>query len=219
VIFSIRMEASTANVLFGAIASYVAEHDSFLTKTKLLKLLYLLDVEYYRIHRQTFTGFKWKFFHLGPWAAEFEVLLNEAVLSGALYERYGKHETPFLKAPAFVDPSRVFSGVKDELILRSMLSTWGTADTNQILDEVYFGTDPMLKGIRNEPLDFSVIHPDRPPLYKRTSSDTDPRKIARLRAQYHGDHPSAGAQRLTPPPNYDEAYESAITALDSDEDY
>ena len=40
---------------------------SYFTKTKLLKLLYLFDVEYYRIHRIIFfTGFSWKFYHLGP---------------------------------------------------------------------------------------------------------------------------------------------------------
>jgi len=31
------------------------------TKTKVFLLLYLFDIEYYRAHRQTFTGFTWVF--------------------------------------------------------------------------------------------------------------------------------------------------------------
>jgi hypothetical protein len=64
------MEQTVVDNLIQAIVTWIAEHDGYATKTKLLKLLYLFDVEYYRQHRYTFTGFGWKFFHLGPWAAE-----------------------------------------------------------------------------------------------------------------------------------------------------
>jgi hypothetical protein len=66
------MDEQTAARLFAAIVSFVQERGSYVTKTKLLKLLYLFDVEYFRAHRKIFTGLKWKFFHLGPWAAEYD---------------------------------------------------------------------------------------------------------------------------------------------------
>jgi hypothetical protein len=72
--------------LIHAIVSQVVEKGGYVTKTKLLKLLYLFDVEYYRVHRQTFTGFNWKFFHLGPWAREFDPLMEELVHSETLVE-------------------------------------------------------------------------------------------------------------------------------------
>ena len=66
------MEPTVIDNLIPAVVTWVVEHDSYVTKTKLLKLLYVFDVEYYR-HRSTFTGFGWKFFHLGfcqmAWAA------------------------------------------------------------------------------------------------------------------------------------------------------
>lgn len=34
--------------LIAAVVSYVTEHGGYITKTKLLKLLYLFDVEYYQ---------------------------------------------------------------------------------------------------------------------------------------------------------------------------
>ena len=61
------MDTSSIEKLMIAIVSWAVEQGSYITKTKLLKLLYLFDVEYYRVHRRTFTGFSWKFFHLGPW--------------------------------------------------------------------------------------------------------------------------------------------------------
>lgn len=216
------MDRLTAENLFAAIATYAIEHDSFVTKTKLLKLLYLFDVEYYRVHRRTFTEFKWKFYHLGPWTAEFDPLFTNVIASGALREYYGKYETPMLRADAKVDPASVFTSIRDEVILRSVLNTWGAVQTNEILDKAYFGTEPMIHGIRNELLDFSTIPVERPPQYKRTSSGTDRRRIATLRAQFE----IARNQRAfdissepITPPNYDEAFESAMKIMDSDEGY
>ena len=69
------MDKRLADLLV-AIVSYVTTHDGYVTKTKLLKLLYLLDVEFYRAHGQMFTGFNWKYFHLGPWTDEFDPLFK-----------------------------------------------------------------------------------------------------------------------------------------------
>lgn len=63
-----------------------------MTKTKLLKLLYLFDIEYYRAHQQTFTSFGWKFFHLGPWATEFDPALDELVAKGTLLQQRSNTE-------------------------------------------------------------------------------------------------------------------------------
>ena len=42
------MEQTVVDNLIPAIVTWIAEHDSYATKTKLLRLLYLFDVEYYR---------------------------------------------------------------------------------------------------------------------------------------------------------------------------
>jgi len=59
------MDGQTAERLFAAIVSYVEERGGYVTKTKLLKLLYIFDVEYFRARRQTYTGFAWKFYPRG----------------------------------------------------------------------------------------------------------------------------------------------------------
>ena len=44
--------------------------------TKLVKLLYLLEVEYYRIYQKQLTELEWKFFYYGPYAPEIEEILR-----------------------------------------------------------------------------------------------------------------------------------------------
>src|SRR5271154_3939278 len=86
------MKAQNIEKLVAAIVTWVVGEESYATKTKLLKLLYLFDVEYYRAHRQIFTGFSWKFYHLGPWATEFDDFLDEIVTSGMLLQQRSNSE-------------------------------------------------------------------------------------------------------------------------------
>src|SRR5260370_4053801 len=132
------MEAPNIEKLMAAVVTWVVAEGSYVTKTKLLKLLYLFDVEYYRAHRQTFTGFSWKFFHLGPWAAEFDPTLDGLVMQGALAQQRSttEFESSFYKPTERLDPREPFSSVKDEYILRGGLKTWGTKSTGEILDYV-----------------------------------------------------------------------------------
>src|ERR1035437_6296690 len=133
------MEAPNVEKLIAAIVTWVVGEGSYVTKTKLLKLLYLFDVEYYRAHRQTFTGFNWKFFHLGPWAAEFDPALEGLVANGILSQQHSnkEFETVFYKAEERTNPREPFSNVKDENILRGVLKLWGARTTGEILDYVY----------------------------------------------------------------------------------
>src|SRR5438552_11067713 len=92
--------------LIPAMVSYINDHDGYVTKTKLLKLLYLFDVEFYRTHRRLFTGFGWKFFHLGPWAREFDPVLTELILEGVLLQVESakqEYDTKFLRIESRFD--------------------------------------------------------------------------------------------------------------------
>ncbi len=64
-----------------AILTRARERDGYVTKTKLLKYLYLFDLEHYRRFGNTFTGFTWTFHLYGPWAREFEDLYARLVQS------------------------------------------------------------------------------------------------------------------------------------------
>jgi hypothetical protein len=204
-----------------AIVTWVVGQGSYVTKTKLLKLLYLFDVEYYRVHRQTFTGFSWKFFHLGPWAAEFDPTLAELVANDALVQQRSnsEFETFFYKPTERLDPREPFDNVKDEYILRGVLKNWGTLNTGEILDYIYFQTAPMEAAIRNAPLDFSVIQPDKPVVYSRSSSGKTAAEIQRLRTKFQAQQAERKATQNQPfvftPPKYDEEYLDGMAKLET----
>jgi hypothetical protein len=215
------METASIEKLIGAIVTWIAGEGSYVTKTKLLKLLYLFDVDYYRAHRQTFTGFGWKFFHLGPWAAEFDPALEGLVMRGTLLQQRSNNEfeTAFYRPGERIDPREPFSNVKDEYILRGMLRRWATRSTGEILDYVYFQTAPMEAGIRNAPLDFSMIQPEQPAAYTRSSSGKTKSEIERLRTKFEAGQAQRKAsqnQRFAfTPPKYDEEYLNAMAKLES----
>lgn len=208
--------------LLTAIVSYINEHDGYVTKTKLLKLVYLFDVEFYRQNRRLFTGFNWKFFHLGPWTREFDPIVDDLVKSGVLLEipaRQSEYDTKFFRAESPSDFSKLFSNFQEEAPLRTILNTWGDRSTGEILDHVYFRTEPMENGIRNEPLDFSLIPEGRPERYVRSSSGAQTRQIIAMKKEF--------AERMAAlqkneqqkrfeftPPKYDDEFAKAMAKLD-----
>jgi hypothetical protein len=207
--------------LIHAMVSQVVERGGYVTKTKLLKLLYLLDVEYYRTHRQTFTGFNWKFFHLGPWAREFDPLLEELVRTETLVETTSskqEYETKFFRAAEPRDMNGLFPTFADESLLRSILNTWSDAPTGEILDHVYFHTEPMERGVRNEILDFSCISQEKPEKYVRPKSTASDKEIRKLRRNFTDKLSQRNAQSPKfdfTPPRYDQEFEKALEKIEA----
>jgi hypothetical protein len=214
------MPHTVVDNLIPAIVTWIADHDSYATKTKVLKLLYLFDVEYYRQHRQTFTGFGWKFFHLGPWAAEYDPALSGLISHGILSEQRSnssEYDTAFYRPGQRVESRSAVATAKDESILLEILKRWGTRTTGEVLNYVYFQTEPMEAGIRNQPLDFSLIPPERPAVYSRSSSGKSPADIRKLRAQFERRQAEKKAAEQRPfaftRPKYDEEYFEAMAKL------
>jgi hypothetical protein len=213
---------SSVSELIVAVVTYVTTHDSYITKTKLLKLLYLFDVEFYRAFGRTFTGFQWKYFHLGPWTREFDPALEVLVSRGELIEQASERsefEAKFLHASQPINLRRPVANYREEAVLKIVLDTWGASTTGEILDYVYFHTEPMENGIRNENLDFSKIVQQSPIRYKRTASDKTPGEIRMLRRKF-GEAVAANLKSASfhfTPPQYDDEFREAIAKLDTGE--
>jgi len=205
-----------------AIVSYVTEHDGYVTKTKLLKLVYLFDVEFYRVHGKTFSGFQWRYYHLGPWTGEFDPLLDQLVSRGEITENVlerADYDAKYLRSASQADLKRPFDSYKDEAILKNLLDTWGPRPTGEILDFVYFRTEPMENGTRSENLDFSSVPQEAPHAYRRAASKKTSGEIMRLRREISQKiatrEPSPTFQFTEP--KYDEEFHAAVEKLDSGE--
>src|SRR5271170_1970089 len=103
--------------LIAAVATSVRDCGGAPNKTKILKLLYLLDIESYRKTGAILTGFEWKFYRYGPWAASYEAALQDA----ARADKVIVNEREFDEGATFINPvervplSQVFPDIIQQL--------------------------------------------------------------------------------------------------------
>jgi hypothetical protein len=206
--------------LIPQLVSYVTGHSGYVTKTKLLKILYLFDVEFYRLHQQTYTGFNWKFFHLGPWTSEYDPLIDELVSTEVLTRTSSsrtEYDTVFYRSSVEADLDEQLKSYKDAFVLRTILETWAERSTGEILDYVYFRTEPMENAIRNEPLNFSSISTESALPYKRSQSGKSLQEIRRRRAEFQKRISSQTQKHFRfqfTPAVYDSVFAEGISKLD-----
>ena len=116
--------------------------------------------------------------------------------------------------------SKSFDNLKDAAILRAVLEAWGPSPTSEILDYVYFRTEPMEYGIRNQPLDFSRIVQQPAQKYVRTSSGKSTEEIVAARRQIQEILKNLADKKeshfMFTPPKYDEEYFAALEKLDNE---
>lgn len=212
---------ATPKDLIPAVVSYVTQKGGYVTKTKLLKLLYLCDVEYYRAFRKLLTGFQWKFFHLGPWTREFDPLLDDLVSHGVLIESASSrrdYDTKYFKASEPFTLATLFGTFTEELPVKRVLEQWAESSTGDILDYIYFHTEPMEHGIRSEPLDFTTISEQPTPRYVRESSGKTAQEIKaarnRLAEKFANSKGESGSTFAFTPPRYDEEFVKALEKID-----
>jgi hypothetical protein len=142
------------------IARYAKEQGvSDLGATKLVKLLYLVDYEFFRWNRRTATEAPWIFYHFGPYSAELfkiaqqtpDVRFREPVeLDGE--KTFRACEAAGVYGDAIDQGHFALKGIVDGVLKR-----WGGTDVPSILNYVYFHTEPMQGARRGDRLDFSGI--------------------------------------------------------------
>ena len=133
--------------LIQAVLTRARERGGYVNNTKLVKYLYLFDVAAVRRRGETLTGFGWIFYHYGPGTPEFEDLYRELRTSGAITVRPGDRadiETEFLSAPVTVDLGDIVEDTTLEFMLKHIVDEWADVRLGEMLDFVYFHTEPML---------------------------------------------------------------------------
>ena len=188
--------------------------------TKLVKLFYLIDCEYYRWHRKTLTEAPWIFYHFGPYSEE---LVNEAHKTFGV-EALAKEEFEDKK---FFRGYQIKSWRSDPIeaahfsirgVVQSVYQEWAGVDLELLLDHVYFETPPMLQAKRFEPLDFSLIPDGRAhcaaPEQARNFSDLIPaNRREALRAKLKASAARHGIGRSPIPVPIDERMQAALARM------
>lgn len=145
--------------------------------TRLVKLMYLAEVEYFRQERRRLTDLDWKFYLFGPYPMSFESVLGDPEIetnewkSGKTSKQIFRDEELFMRARA---------DFSTETIIKGIVRDWSDADLNQLLDFVYFETEPMQNARRGDQLDFSTI---QPVTSRKFQINLDSEKVSKLRKQ------------------------------------
>jgi hypothetical protein len=143
------------DLLFIIAQKFVEKYGYAASKTKLIKLAYLAEVFYVRLHKERLTEAKWIFWHYGPYLKEYNHLLQTDA-----FEVDDTTEEDFHP----VSPSKTFKPSKSSVIASIAISRameFSDLELNKILDFVYFDTEPMMKAkSRGEELDFGCVLPE-----------------------------------------------------------
>jgi hypothetical protein len=212
-------------ILVPAVLTYARSRGGATTKTKLLKLLYLFDIETFRQGRSTMTGFSWIFYKYGPWAREYDPLLEELQSSNVIALHAGTQpdlDTVFIDAVQSVPLSAAFPFALEEIRARRIIEAWADRPTGELLDYVYFYTAPMREAQRGEPLDFDSILQEEPaPEYKRTNSVIAADERKKRQKEFRKSISEARTKQSAPSyiePKYDADFWRTVETLDRDPD-
>ena len=152
------MDNQKLSELIQYIISEVDDKDGYTTTIRLVKFLYLIDLEYWRTKRTLLTNLKWIFYNYGPYAFEIQNigsklgynLIREEFKLANGYSGTSFHSQGYKPPPSWLDSV-------SQSIINRILEIWCDQDTSTLLNYVYFETEPMIFGKRNEPLDFSIV--------------------------------------------------------------
>jgi hypothetical protein len=214
------MPAKMTEKLILAIVSYVYERGGLLSKTKLLKLLYLCDVEAFRAYGRRLTDLDWKFHHLGPWAATYDQALSVLVARNDLVEvtmENQEYDSTLYRSALPISQLRgTFATAQESFTVENVVHRWFRVPTPELLNFVYFHTEPMLHAQRGERLQFDTVKPETTPKFALDSSGTSRKDIQRARKKLQAKLASVAPKshfKFTAP-QYDEAFDEAMSKLD-----
>lgn len=187
-------------------------------KTQLVKYLYLTEVEHYRETGSRLTDLDWKFYHYGPYAFELETILEEKIFK---HEEIKISTEKSFNKFTVAEPTKHYNDlvdVKTSLIIKRIIGMWGDKPLQDLLDYVYFETEPMqVVDRRGQRLDFSTIKKDESsaiiPL--KASKDAE-KRIAELRDRFSKRIAELSEIRPVEEP-FTEEYKQALEAWEEEE--
>jgi hypothetical protein len=203
-LLQILAEASSKNLSIG--------------KTQLVKMLYLVEVEHYRQTGERLTDLKWKFYYYGPYAHELEAVLAEPEFSQETKQT--RDEKTFIQIKV-AEPPRAYGSfveAKTGLLVKRVVGQWGNKPLGEVLDYVYFETEPMqCVERRGDYLDFATIKRDAPkPVIPLKASAKAEERMRELRARLAPFFESMGRRKQTQETLSDD-YRTALETWDEEE--
>jgi len=201
----------------------LSERGFDVTKTALVKFLYLADIEALRRGLPRISDLEWIFYKYGPYAFEIDEALRD--LTGTDIDELtgissGRAFFVYRRSP-YEEPAQI--PVEAKAILSSVLDRWGGESLNKILNYVYFETEPMQEAEWRKPLNLDTVHRGEKvvSLSDFLMGKVGSEKAERLRSLRQEFWTKAHAEnrnfvRPSPDPRYDEVFFEGLRATDED---
>jgi hypothetical protein len=194
------------------------------TKTRLVKYVYLVDLIATREQRERATRLDWLFYHYGPYTMELEPLVEREEAQGHVRTQRLRSRPDSERSPVMVYP--VGRPPEDRLprriraIADDVCNRWTDATLNELLNFVYFETPPMRDARRGEALDLLTDLEERWPRPPRRQALPAPEvsEDAKERMREIIRRRRAEPRATVPPPNYDEGYATLLRLADASDE-
>lgn len=142
------------DLLYQIAKEYRERNNYGISRTKLIKLAYLADIFFKRQTNKRLTAVRWIFWKYGPYLMDYPDILNSnAFIIEARDDDFQPVEADQEYEPPYIEP--------DEEIAISKAMDFADEDINDLLDFVYFDTEPMMNvNTRGEELNFDYVKPE-----------------------------------------------------------
>jgi hypothetical protein len=191
------------------------EVGGYTTPIRLVKFLYLIDLEHQRRYGRTLTGLQWEYYLYGPYAFELPTIGTRLGfdLQREDFVNVKGHQGTLLRVPDPQDlPAGLSFGV--ETLVNGILRVWADQETADLLQYVYH-TEPMRQERRGDKLDFSIV-PSGTHYYELYIPVQKP-TVRRLRESLCSYALDDVDEFVRPTTVYDEVLDKGLRALDDDE--
>lgn len=197
------------------LVSYLAEQLGNLSAPcstiRLVKYLYLLDIEYYRKNKRILTNIDWVRYKYGPYFFAMPDVMRSSVGIEVAEFPTENGFSRSIRSIKHVEISKVIDFPTEQLI-QSILKKWAHEDLKKLLDHVY-KTPPMKNAEMNERLDFSTLAQMPVVKQKQWHIRINPEDSIAIQSLLE----KRVKQEVPPKQFYDHLYFEALEIMDSDE--
>ena len=183
---------------------YATENGIRLTTNRLVKFIYLTDLYHARLKSgQTLTGFPWRFIYYGPYCGEAMQCIDQAVHENLICKQtfdshFGEDKEYNLFTCKDEDAEKIERSIHIGILgqIQKAIRAFGD-DTPQLLDHVYFDTEPMANAKKGDLLNFyKAKRPEQIKRVKLKKLSPDAIKLARQKTKQLSDEMSVNRERL-----------------------
>lgn len=158
----------------------------YISKTKLIKILYIIDLFHYRKENNQLTEIEWVYYKFGPYAFDYDDRLRASKVETLEEDKEENHDAVLIKP---LDDQAIYEQLQEKIsfdaktLVRNVLSDFSKYELSEILEYIYFETEPMLNAsCRGEKLDFRYCRPGRD--YKTVNFEIDRDLLRSIKNKY-----------------------------------